>query len=89
MIIRTLTFIIALLAVVPAYAGVNDIQVLEGKCNKSSHTAEGPIDADLTKRQSRFYCDSASITFFDDYKGHVIVQFSQREAHHTPILSFS
>jgi hypothetical protein len=27
--------------------------------------------------------------FFDDYSGHVLVQFAQKEAHHGPILGFS
>lgn len=49
------------------------MQVLSGTCDPASHTAEGPLGTDLTKRQSRFYCDSAVITFWDDYKGHVMV----------------
>src|SRR5512147_776461 len=50
-----------------AYAGPSDVQIVDGTCDSSSHTAEGPIGADLTKRRSRFYCDSAVIAFFDDY----------------------
>jgi hypothetical protein len=72
-----------------AYAGPSDVQVVKGTCDSSSHTAEGPLGADLTKRQSRFYCDSAVITFFDDYKGHMMLQFAQRESHHSPILGFA
>jgi hypothetical protein len=67
----------------------SSLQVVSGTCDASSHTAEGRLGADLTKRQSRFYCDSAVITFFDDYKGHVMVQFAQKESHHGPILGFS
>lgn len=67
----------------------SDIQFVSGTCDPSSHIAEGPLGADLTKRQSRFYCDSAVITFFDDYKGHVLIQFVQKESHHGPILGFS
>ncbi len=75
---------------VTAYAGPpNDIEVVNGICAASSHTAEGPLGADLTKRQSRFYCDSAAITFFDDYKGHVMVQFAQKKSNHSPILGFA
>lgn len=66
-----------------------DFEFVHGTCDPSSHTAEGPLGADLTKRQSRFYCDLAIITFFPDYKGHVMVQFTQKEAHHTPILGFA
>jgi len=64
-------------------------QVVSGTCEASSHTAEGPLGTDLTKRQSRFYCNSAVISFFDDYKGHVLIQFSQKESHHGPILGFA
>jgi hypothetical protein len=66
-----------------------DVQFLTGTCEPSSHTAEGPLGSDLTKRQSRFFCDSAVIAFFDDYKGHVMIQFVQKQAHHTPILGFA
>jgi hypothetical protein len=54
----------------------NHFDGVDGRCASSSHVAEGPLGADLTKRQSRFYCDSAVITFFADYKGHVMVQFA-------------
>lgn len=74
---------------IPAYAGVSNIQVVNGICSSSSNTAEGPLGSDLTKRQSRFYCDSAAITFFDDYEGHVLIDFSQKESHHSPILGFA
>lgn len=67
----------------------NHLDVVDGRCASSSHLAEGPLGSDLTKRQSRFYCDSAVITFFGDYKGHVMVQFAQKESHHSPILGFA
>jgi len=74
---------------IPAYAGASDVQVVNGTCDSSSHTAEGPLGSDLTKRQSQFYCDSAVISFLDDYKGHVMVHFAQKESHHSPILGFA
>ena len=52
----------------PTHAQVGNVQTVNGTCDSTSHTAEGPIDSDLTKRQSRFYCDSAVITFLDDYR---------------------
>ena len=55
----------------------SDIHVVNGTCAPSSHTAEGPIGSDLTKQQSRFYCDMAVIMFFDDYKGHLMIQFTR------------
>jgi hypothetical protein len=75
---------------IPIYAaGISNIQIVKGSCETSSNTAEGPLGSDLTKRQSRFYCDSAIITFFDDYAGHVMIQFAQKESQHSPILGFA
>jgi hypothetical protein len=74
---------------IPAYAGVSNIQIVNGTCDSTSHTAEGPLGSDLTKRQSRFYCNSATIAFFDDYPGHVMIQFVQNESHHSPTLGFA
>ena len=51
-----------------AHAGISDIQFVKGKCSPGSHIAEGDIGEDLTERQSRFYCDSAVISFFDDHQ---------------------
>jgi hypothetical protein len=72
-----------------AQSGVSNIQVVNGTCSSSSNTAEGPLGSDLTKRQSRFYCDTAAITFFDDYPGHVLIDFSQKESKHSPIIGFA
>ena len=58
----------------PNFAGVKDMQLVNGKCQAKSHLAEGKIGADLTKRQSRFFCDAAAISFFDDSAKHVMVQ---------------
>jgi hypothetical protein len=74
---------------IPAYAGTSDIQFFNGTCDSSSHTTEGVLGSDLTKQQSRFYCNSAVITFLHDYKGHVMVQFAQKESRHSPILAFA
>lgn len=73
----------------PAQSGINDIQVLKGSCDATSHTAEGPLNSDLTKRESKFYCDSAIISFFSDSESHIMIQFSQKESRHSPILGFS
>ena len=70
-------------------AGISNLQIVKGTCDSSSHTAEGPLGIDLTKRQSRFFCDSAVITFFDDYKGHEMVGFFAPRSHHSPILGFA
>jgi hypothetical protein len=91
---RTLMVVVAVAFGVPLpvsgrAAQPSDIEIVRGTCDPSSHTAEGQIGADLTKRQSRFFCNSAVITFFDDYKGHVMIQFAQKESHHGLILAFA
>jgi hypothetical protein len=34
----------------PCFAEVTNIQIVNGKCEKQSHTAEGNIGEDLTRR---------------------------------------
>jgi hypothetical protein len=63
--------------------------LVNGKCEAASHIAEGNIGEDLTKRRSRFFCDSAIIVFFADNPNHVMVQFAERRAHHNQILGFA
>jgi hypothetical protein len=72
-----------------ANAGVSNVQIVNGTCTSASHTAEGPLGIDLTKRQSRFYCNVAAITFFDDSPGHILINFSEKEAQHSPALGFA
>lgn len=77
-------FLISILFFVtlPAISGeVNDIQIVKGKCTAQSHIAEGPINADLTKRQSRFFCDSVAITFFDESSSHIMLTFLDSKSH--------
>jgi len=59
---------------IPAYSGVSKIQIVKGTCRSDSNIVEG---SDPTKR---LYCDAVTITSFDDYPGHVSIQFSQKEA---------
>jgi hypothetical protein len=68
----------------------DQIEVVKGQCvQPGSHTAEGALGEDLTKRESMYYCNLAAITFFGDYIGHVLVQFSQANSHHPQILGFA
>ena len=73
----------------PGWAEINGFKSVDGVCIAASHTAEGPINSDLTKRQSRFFCDAAAITFYDDYEGHTMIQFVEKESRHPPIIGFS
>ena len=85
-------YVVTMLAITliqPCSAELTDVQIVEGQCGKQSHVAEGNIGDDLTKRQSRFYCDSAVITFFDQKSGHVMVQFSEFKAHNNAQLGFA
>jgi len=73
-----------------AQSGTYDhLQFLNGTCNASSHTSEGPLGADLTKRQSQFFCDSAVIAFYDNHHSHVMIQFSEKKANHAQTLGFA
>lgn len=64
-------------------------QFLNGTCNASSHTSEGPLGADLTKQQSQFFCDTAGIIFFDDHHSHIMINFVEKQANHAPALGFA
>ena len=68
---------------------VRDIQIVKGSCAEQSHIAEGHIGEDLTKRQSRFYCDSAAITFFNDNPNHILIQFANTAALHSLPIGFA
>lgn len=58
--------------------------VVKGQCTAQSHIAEGAIGDDLTKRQSRFFCDLAVITVFGEnrFPKHVMVQFADSKSIH-------
>ena len=73
----------------PCNAELTDMQIVKGQCGKESHIAEGNIGEDLTKRQSRFYCDSAVISFFDHKNEHVMVQFAESKSHNNTQLGFA
>ena len=66
-----------------------DVQVVTGQCTAQSHIAEGNIGDDLTKRHSRFYCDSAVITFLDNDDKHIIIHFAETKSHHEAQLGFA
>jgi hypothetical protein len=65
------------------------MRIFNGRCAGSAHTAEEPVGGDLTKRQSRFFCDSAVIGFFGALNTHVLVQFVENKSHHGQIIGFA
>lgn len=67
---------------------VREMRTLKGKCTKESHIAEGEFGTDLTKRQSRFFCDSAVVAFFDKSRQHLLIQFMETKSETTSIVGF-
>jgi hypothetical protein len=62
MIRRALSLLCLCLAVHPSRSEeMTDMRAVDGRCEASSHIAEGPIGADLTKRQSRFFCNTTAV----------------------------
>jgi len=85
------TFILALaLAAVAAKTAAqpSDMRGMDGICAADSHIAEGNIGEDLTKRQSRFFCDIALFWKFKDDPDHVLIQFTDRRSHYGRTLGF-
>jgi len=72
----------------PDDIAASSLRVSPGACAAGSHTAEGPERSDLTKRQSRFYCDSMVSSMVDNQPGHFLVQFLSKGMQHAPILAF-
>ena len=79
----------AVITPVSSYADSYDVKTIAGNCTDASHTADGPIGSDLTKRQSRFYCNAAVIAYFDKNRKHLQINFTQKESMHNQILGFS
>lgn len=63
-------------------------EVIKGRCASPSHVASGRVTEDLTKKQSRFFCDSAIIMRFDEAGKHRLIQFLDSNANHSRILGF-
>lgn len=64
-------------------------RVVIGECIEESHIAEGPVDADLTERQSRFFCDSVAISTSRPSDGRVWLQFAETRGVAPLLLGFS
>ena len=68
---------------------ITNLQAVKGKCEKASHIAEGAIGEDLTKRHSRFFCDSAVISSFDEDSRHIMVLFSESKSVNNMHIGFA
>jgi hypothetical protein len=71
----------------PARSQGVKILTLYGKCDASSHIAEGPRGADLRKLESRFFCDAAVVSYGRGES--MMVQFANSRANHSPIVGFA
>jgi hypothetical protein len=64
--------------------------IVAGECTEDSHVAEGPAGADLTQRQSRFFCDSAVISLVRITDRRLMVQFVEKGREiQTSIIGFA
>jgi hypothetical protein len=61
-------------------------RVLDGRCETTSHIAQGRLGSDLTQRQSRFFCDAAVVTV---HERTALIQFSERRARHQDPVGFA
>jgi hypothetical protein len=80
---------LSLLASAFSAAAADQTTLLKGKCTPESHIAEGTIGEDLTKLESRFFCDSAVITFLGDAPNHVLIQFADSRSLHGRQIGFA
>jgi len=63
-------------------------EIIKGRCASPSHVASGLVTEDLTKKRSRFFCDSAIIMTFDEAGRHKLIQFVDSNANHSRTLGF-
>jgi hypothetical protein len=69
--------------------GDGSMIVLKGVCNEKSHIAEGSRTEDLTKRQSRFFCDSAVIIHPNGDPKRVLITFTESQSNTGPQIGFA
>jgi hypothetical protein len=81
--------IVALCTLLAFNAEADDTTLIKGQCSAESHVAEGPIGADLTKHQSRFFCDAAVVTVFSDDPKHVMIQFADSKSNHARQIGYA
>jgi hypothetical protein len=79
---RIFAALISLTIAVPAAAegGPSQIHVLNGECVAPSNTALGPSNEDISKPpyMTPLHCSAAIFAFYNDYHGHVRIDFVQK-----------
>jgi hypothetical protein len=91
MLIRRL-MLIAALAIGPVAARAEKFAtptILDGDCIQSSHTAEGMRGEDLTKRQSRFFCNSVVLMNPKDDPTRVLMTFVDKGSDQNTMIGFA
>jgi hypothetical protein len=69
--------------------GFTDLEVVKGHCAPSSHIAEGRVGTDLTKNQSRFFCDAVAIMPINGNPRHVLLTFTESKSHTRPQIGYA
>lgn len=69
--------------------GFDDLEVVKGRCSPKSHIAEGRVGTDLTKNQSRFFCDAVAIVPINGNPRHVLLTFSESKSHTRPQIGYA
>lgn len=81
---------LSLASTAAAYAmGFSDLEVVKGSCSPKSHIAEGRVGADLTKNQSRFFCDAVAIMPINGNPRHVLLTFTESKSHTRPQIGYA
>ncbi len=74
-------------AIAPAMPG-GDSQLVKGACTPKSHTASGGLKEDIRGKHTAFLCDSVIVTFLDNQRKHVLVQFTLQNSRSARVIGF-
>ncbi len=69
-------------------AVVDKPRIIKGECGPESHIADGRIGEDPSKKESRFFCNSAVIITFSDDPKHRLIEFVQSKSEHAPQIGY-
>ena len=84
-----LAFMFSLASCSAFAVGFDDLEVVKGRCSPKSHIAEGRVGTDLTKNQSRFFCDAVAIMPINGDPRHVLLTFSESKSHTRPQIGYA
>lgn len=68
--------------------GTGGPEMMKGRCTPKSHVAEGRIGEDLTKRQSRFFCDTVMVVP-NQSEGSILITFLEAGSPARPQIAFA